>query len=152
MHDDHWSHQLYSILLQRPQRFLLTKSRFGLRVPSVHFLSWTTKQGNYVIFLAHIYTLNSVISTSLMSLLFLCPKNLRNGCSQVESHSLLSRSLSYIRGLHIKLNHQRVQTTHSHASHCHLVIIVIIAMVTLWRASTVKYTKIMFWYIKTQSS
>jgi hypothetical protein len=132
--------QLYSILLQRPQWFFLTKSRFGLRVPSVHVLSWTTKQGIYLIFLAHIYTLNSVISTSLMSLLLWCPENLRNGCSQFESHSLLSRSLPYIKGLDI-LNHHRIQTTHSHASH---VIIVIIAMVTLWGASTVKYTKIMF--------
>ena len=34
------------------------------------------------------HTLKSLISTSLISLLFLCPQTLGNSCSQFKSHSL----------------------------------------------------------------
>jgi hypothetical protein len=42
-----------------------------------------------------------------------------NGCSQFESHSLLSCFLPYITGLDFKAIHRSIQTTRLHTSHCH---------------------------------
>jgi hypothetical protein len=65
------------------------------------------------------YTLNFRISTPLMSLLLLYPKTLGNKCSHYKSHSLLSHFPPYITGFDTKINHQKSQTTNSHASHYH---------------------------------
>ena len=66
-----------------------------------------------------IYTPNSIISTSLMSLLLVYPETLGNGCSRFKFHSLLSHSLTHITSFDIKINHQRIQTTCSHTSRRH---------------------------------
>ena len=65
-------------------------------------------------------TLNSIISTSFMSSPSSYTPNVRIVCSRFESHCLSSRfPYVYIMGFDIKINHQRIQTTHSHASRCH---------------------------------
>ena len=45
--------------------------------------------------------------------------SLGNGCFQFKSHSLLSPFPPQNHGFDIKVNHQRIQTTHSHTSCCH---------------------------------
>ena len=57
-------------------------------------------------------TLYSVIPTSLISHLILYTKIL-------GYHSLLSCFFPYIIEFDIKTNHQKIQATHLHASHCH---------------------------------
>ena len=56
---------------------------------------------------------------SLMPLPLLYPKVLGHGCPHFKPSSLLSHSLTNIMGFEIKVFHQRIQTTHSHASYCH---------------------------------
>ena len=62
-------------------------------------------------------TLNSLSSTSLMSLFFLYPKTPREQMFSVQvSLFIVMFPLPYITGFHIKVNHQRIQP---HASRCH---------------------------------
>ena len=65
------------------------------------------------------YTLTSVISPFIMSLPLLYPKTLGNGCAQFNLPPCCYTSLPYIIGFDIKIIHQRIQITHSHASCYH---------------------------------
>jgi hypothetical protein len=87
-----------------------------------------------------IYTLNSIISTSLMSLLCLYLEALGKGCSWCRCHVFLS----YITDVDIKIKHKRIETTHSH---CHpLLFIVVIAMLTLCYSIMSHATLIIFYH------
>ena len=96
----------------------------------------TPRRGANYITLSHVclsrkfyYALNFVISTSLMSLFVLYAKTLRNGCSQIIYHFLLSCFPPiYIMSFDITLNHHGIKP-HTHT--LHVVIIVITAMVSL---------------------
>ena len=65
------------------------------------------------------YTLNSIISISLMALLFLYPETLRNNVLSLNLTPDCHVSLPYITTFNITRNHQRIQTTRSKASCCH---------------------------------
>jgi hypothetical protein len=57
---------------------------------------------------------------NLRSFCLLCPKTLHYVCAQFKSPSLLSHFLPTYQGnLDMKIIHQRIQITRSHASHCH---------------------------------
>jgi hypothetical protein len=87
-----------------------------------------------------IYTLNSIILTSLMLLLCLYLKALGKGCSWCRCHVFLS----YITDFDIKIKHKRIETTHSH---CHpLLFIVVIAMLTLCYSIMSHATLILFYH------
>ena len=73
------------------------------------------------------YTLDSIISTSLMLVLLLYPETLGHGCSQFYVNFLLSRFLQYTMGFDIEVNYQRIQTTCSH----YVIIIVIIVIIVV---------------------
>jgi hypothetical protein len=85
---------------------------------------WSFKPLSYVIchspiwppFITPYTPLNSVISTSLMSLLSLASQNPRES---LDNTPCCHGSLPCIIDVDIKINHQRIQTTNSHASHCH---------------------------------
>ena len=53
--------------------------------------------------------------TSIMLIPILYPKTLGNGCAQFKSLS----PPQYIVAFEVKIAHQKIQTTHSKASHCH---------------------------------
>ena len=66
------------------------------------------------------YTLNSTISTSLMSRLLLYPETLGSGCSQFKSLSPYRHiTFQHIMGFDNIINHQGIQTTRLHASRYH---------------------------------
>jgi hypothetical protein len=65
------------------------------------------------------YTLASVTSPFVISILLLYFETLGNGCAQFKSPSLLPHFPLIHHGFDIKLFHQRIQTTHSHTSCCH---------------------------------
>ena len=67
----------------------------------------------------HLYTLTSIKSSFLMSLPLLYPKTLGNICVKLKIPSCCHISLPCITGFDIKIFHQRIQTTRSHASQCH---------------------------------
>ena len=66
-----------------------------------------------------VYTLNSLMYTSVISLLLQYPETLGNECSHLKSHSLSSYFLPYIMKFGINANHQRSQTTLLHCITCH---------------------------------
>ena len=66
------------------------------------------------------HTLNSVTSTSVMSLLLLYPITLGSRLSHFKSHSFLTCFPPiYHRFRILKINHQRIQPTSSHVACCH---------------------------------
>ena len=81
------------------------------------------------------------MSPSQMSLYLLCPKALGKVRPCFQSPSCCHISLPYIMVSDIKVTHQRVQTTFSHASHWHHVII---AMLTLCYFITTHATLILY--------
>ena len=60
------------------------------------------------------HTLNSVLSTSLMSLLFLYPKTLGTGCSRLKPHFLCHVSPPNVMGFDIQINPVK---PHAHTHH-----------------------------------
>ena len=67
----------------------------------------------------NIYTLNSIISTSLMYSFSYIPKTLGNTCSRFESHSLLPLFPPIYHGFWHQKEQQRNQIACAHASRCH---------------------------------
>ena len=79
----------------------------------------STSYSHFLNFGCTYYNMIFVMSPSVMSLPLLYSKTVGNGCARYKPPLCCHIFLSYITSYDIKISHQRVQTTHSHASHGH---------------------------------